>query len=86
MPIRAAISIEKQQGIFLNGPFPASFSLFSSLQYTVDSIQMLDINKKIADDWIRTADLWYRKWPLYQLSHNYFPQLFVPNILIDLGT
>ena len=47
---------------------------------------MLDINKKIADDWIRTADLWYRKWPLYQLSHNYFPQLFVPNILIDLGT
>ena len=33
--------------IFLlkNGPFPASFSLFSSFQYTVDSIQMFDINK-----------------------------------------
>ena len=31
--------------IFLNGPFPASFSLFSSFQYSVDSIQMFDINK-----------------------------------------
>ena len=27
-----------------NGPFPASFSLFSSFQYTVDSIQMFDTN------------------------------------------
>ena len=25
-------------------------------------------NTKIANDWIRTADLWYRKQPLYQLS------------------
>ena len=41
-----------------NGPFPAPFSLFSSFQHTVDSIQMFDINKKnIADDCIRTADL-----------------------------
>ena len=31
--------------VFLNGPFPASFSLFSSFQYTVDSIQMFNINK-----------------------------------------
>ena len=30
---------------FKNGPFPASFSLFSSFQYTADSIQMFDINK-----------------------------------------
>ena len=31
--------------IFLkNGPFPASFSLFSSFQYTVDSKQMFNIN------------------------------------------
>ena len=28
-----------------NGPFPVSFSLFSSFQYTVDSTQMFDINK-----------------------------------------
>ena len=30
---------------FLNGPFPASFSLFSSFQYTVDRKQMFNINK-----------------------------------------
>ena len=42
------------------------FSLFLSFQYTVDSKQMLN---KFADDWIRTADLWYRKRPFYQLSH-----------------
>ena len=29
---------------FLNGPFPASFSLFLSFQYTVDSKQMFNIN------------------------------------------
>ena len=28
---------------FLNGPNPASFSLFSSFQYTVDSKQMFNI-------------------------------------------
>ena len=28
---------------FLNGPFPASFSLFLSFQYTVDSTQMFNI-------------------------------------------
>ena len=26
-----------------------------------------------ANDWIRTADLWYQKRPLYQLSHNHCP-------------
>ena len=31
--------------IFLNGPFPASFSLFLSFQYTVDSKQMFNVNK-----------------------------------------
>ena len=30
---------------FLNGLFPASFSLFSSFQYTVDSKQMFNVNK-----------------------------------------
>ena len=30
---------------FWNGPFPVSFSLFLSFQYTVDSIQMFNINK-----------------------------------------
>ena len=27
--------------------------------------------KKFADDWIQTTDLWRRKRPLYQLSHNH---------------
>ena len=26
-----------------------------------------------ANDWIRTADLWNRKQPLYQMSHNHCP-------------
>ena len=30
--------------IVKNGPFPASFSLFLSFQYTVDSKQMFNIN------------------------------------------
>ena len=30
--------------VFLNGPFTASFSLFSSFQYTVDSKKMFNIN------------------------------------------
>ena len=32
---------------------------------------MFNIN--FADDWIRTVDLWCRKRPLYQLSHNHCP-------------
>ena len=28
---------------------------------------------KVADDWIRTRVLWYRKRPLCQLRHNHFP-------------
>ena len=30
---------------------------------------MFNIN--FADDWIWTADLWYQKRPVYQLSHNH---------------
>ena len=32
---------------------------------------MFNIN--FADNWIRTADLWCRKRPLYQLNHNHCP-------------
>ena len=69
--------------LFLNGPYPTSFSLFSSFQCTVDSKQMFNINIIFADDWIRTADLWYRKRPLYQLSHNHCPQFYL-NFQVDL--
>ena len=37
---------------------------------------LLIINKcsiNFANDWSRTADLWYWKRPLNQLSHNHFP-------------
>ena len=36
---------------------------------------MFNIN--FADDWIRTTDLWNRKRPLYQLSHNHYQQKIV---------
>ena len=36
---------------------------------------MFNIN--FVDNWIRTADLWNWKQPLYQLSHNYFPNIIL---------
>ena len=30
-------------------------------------------NVNFTNDWIQTADLWYWKRPLYQLSHNHCP-------------
>ena len=35
-----------------------------------------------ADDWIRTADLWNWKQPLYQLSHNHCPYQLIFKMLI----
>ena len=35
---------------------------------------MFNIN--FADDWSQTADVWYPKQPLFQLSHNHFPITF----------
>ena len=63
-----------------NGPFPASF-LYFRLFY-----KQLTVNKcsiKVADDWIRTWVLWYRKQPLCQLRHNHLPKcdFFYPNRL-----
>jgi len=46
------------------------FSLFSSLQYRF--LMQLIVNN-IANDWIRTSDLWSRKQPLYQLCHTTAP-------------
>ena len=55
------------------GPFPASFFfIFAvSIQLTVNKCSI-----NLANDWIRTADLWYRKRPLCQLSHNHCPIIF----------
>ena len=57
-------------------PFLLYFRLFN----TDDSIQMCNIN--FADDWIQTADLWYWKQPLYQLSHTRCPKMFVTSSLL----
>ena len=48
-----------------NVPFPASFSLFLSLQHKFNTV-----NKKF-DAWIWTMDIWCQKWPLHQLSQNH---------------
>ena len=45
--------------ILLNGPFLASFYLFSSFQYSWHNIHI-----KFADEWIRTTDLLCQKRPL----------------------
>ena len=48
--------------------FPVSFSIFCLFykQFKVNNGSI-----KAADDWIRTPDLWFRKQPLCQLSHNH---------------
>ena len=47
------------------GLFFLYFRLFNAVIKTDDSKY----------DWIRIADLWYWKWPLYQLRHNNCPQM-----------
>ena len=51
---------------FKNGPFTVSFFFIFvfSIQLTVNKCSI-----NFANGWIRTADLWYRKQPLYLLSH-----------------
>ena len=63
-----------------NGPFAASLLLYFRIFNTVDSNQ--SSLYFFADDWIRTADLWYWKRPLYQLCHDHCPMLC--NCLISL--
>ena len=51
---------------------PLFFFIFVfSMQLTVYKCSI-----NFADDWIRTADLLYRKRPLYQLSHNHCPNYY----------
>ena len=37
--------------------------------------------KKLPIDWIQTIDLWDRKRPLYQLSHDHCPKLNIVSCL-----
>ena len=46
--------------------------LYIRIFNSVDNTQIM-FNINITDDWIRTADLWYRKQPLNQLYHNHCP-------------
>ena len=39
----------------------------------------VNVQYNFANDWIRTADLWNRKQPLYQLSHNHCPPTYSLN-------
>ena len=64
---------------FKNGPFPASFFFIFvfSIQLTVNKCSI-----NFADGWIRTADLRYRKQPLYQLSRTtaQFTLIVIPRL------
>ena len=67
--------------VFLNGPFSASFFfIFVFLIHSGQLTIVQYIKKFFANDWIRTADHWYRKQPLYQLSHNHCPWLMFDSI------
>ena len=57
---------------FWGGHFRSLF-LYFRLFNTVYSEKNKCPLQKVADEWIRTADIWCRKWPLYQLSHNHCP-------------
>ena len=49
--------------------YPSIVSLYPQ---SITSIYCLThFSNKIANDWIRTADLWCRKRPLYQLRHSH---------------
>ena len=53
--------------LFSIWPFPLSYSLCSSFQYSWYWVN------KFANDWMRTADLLCRKRTPYQLRHNHCP-------------
>ena len=49
-----------RQMFFLNGPIPASFFFIFVFSRLMTANKC---SKKFADDWIQTADLWYRRLP-----------------------
>ena len=65
--------------LFLNGPFPASFSPFQYSWKWTNKCPIL----KFVNEWTRTADLWRRNRPLYQLSDNHRLELLFVNSLFD---
>ena len=63
------ILIGRTPASFLSWQLPAYFS-FLRLFQSVDRKQMFNVN--FADDWIRAADLWYRKQLFYLCSDSFF--------------
>ena len=61
-----------------NRPLSISF-LFSAFKYTREKIINVQYNY-IAKDWIRTADLWWQKQPICQLSHNLYCPIVVAKL------
>ena len=43
------------------------------------------VNKNFANDWIRTADLWFQKRPLCQLSHNHCPLIILVSTASEIS-
>ena len=64
---------------FKNGQFRGSLLIYFRLCNTV-----FTTFESIADDWIRTDDLWFRKWQLYQLRHNHCLCLFFLSLSLSL--
>ena len=62
-------AIDKIQYFLKMGQYRPLFLYFRLFQYTVDRKQNVQYKYIFANDYIRTADLWYQKQPFYQLSH-----------------
>ena len=62
------------------GHSPASFSLLSSFWCSWQYVG----NIQFANEWIRTADPWCWKRPLYQLSHNHCPNMILFFLILNL--
>ena len=81
----AAQLVEGSTSFFKKWAIPGLFFLYFRLFNTQLTVNKCSIYKLIfADDWIQTADLWYWKQLLYQLSHNQCQHLLpAPKLLYN---
>ena len=69
--MRSIVHVRITKSILLKiGPIPGL--IFFICVFSIQFFAKLIVNN-IANDWIRTMDLWYWKRPLYQLRHNHCP-------------
>ena len=69
--VRRNEQLQSNETFFSEMGHSRSLFLYFCLFNTQLTVNKCSIN--FADDWIRTADLWYWKQLLYQLSHNHCP-------------